>query len=283
MAWASVLKERVRLLLPPAVIVGLRRLRPSAPPVPSTFNWSGVYESFAQVPVVGTAYAGRVLAQKSAESTVACMKELERGTSAGGYIPAPRDGGLLTLLATEVVGRQAQVSILDFGGAAGIDYVFLRALTRSSPISVDYTVIDHPAMCEFGRDIHAGDPAIHFSEVAGDGSRPDIIYASASLAYVEKWRSQLSGLMELDAEYFVLANTFVGAFPTFASAQLNLHDTVAAMWFFSRAAVIQAFCEGGYRLLLEVSTGLDYDQSNLPADRRAGRARNLVFRKREGR
>jgi putative methyltransferase (TIGR04325 family) len=266
---------------PPIVANWLRAMR-VAPAAPRAFTWGGVYSGFGEVPVVGQAYDERRLAQDSAETTIRTMQAIARGERSGEPVPLPRDAGLLALLATVVSSRRTPVRILDFGGAAGIDYVHLRALTRASSFDVDYIVVDRSVICELGREIHKDDSSIRFETAAANVSEPDIIHASGVLQYLDDWRGELGELLSLGSDYFHLANIFLGDFQTFATAQLNLPGTVAAAWVFSRDEVIRVFAEHGYRLILEVRTGLDYDQTNFPPDRRTGRARNLMFRRDNG-
>lgn len=235
--------------------------------------WSGVYDSYAAVPRRGDGYEGSRLARDGVAATAAVIARLQSNLEE----PAPRDGGLLALLAATVQTDSQPTRIVDFGGGAGIDYVLLRALIRSRPFTLDYTVVERPIMCELARVLHRS-PEIRFvSALDAVREKPDVVYTSAALAYVEPWRDVLSQLMALRPTYIVLANTFCGSFPTYATAQQNVRPDILPCWFLSLDELVGLARAKGYGLVLELRTGLDYDQTNLPVERRPGRARNLVF------
>ena len=245
-------------------------------PKASAFTWEGVYQSFADSPSHGDPFREEY-AQESADMTRAAMQALAANPEAP---LSPRDGGLLALIVAEVAMRKGRVRVLDFGGAAGIDYLFVRALTRRNPVDLEYRVVEHGRVCEISRAIHGSDSSIQFETEIDPAARPDIVHASGSICYIDDWRALTSRLIALNPVYFLLGNIFVGDFPTFATAQMNVPGAVIPYWFFSREDILRLFDTAGYRMVIEVPTGREYDQSNLPEGRRPSRARNLLFQRR---
>jgi putative methyltransferase (TIGR04325 family) len=94
------------------------------------------------------------------------------------------------VLARAARGRP-RMSVLDWGGGMGHYALIARAVLPE--VTVDYTVMDLPALCAAGRAVL---PDVTFETEADAclGRRYDLVLASSSLQYVEDWRSLLRRL-----------------------------------------------------------------------------------------
>ena len=251
----------------------LRRLgtrigsRPASPP---PYFWSGVYPDFASVPLAGPGFGG----VDWVEQTAALTRSVRDGDTAA----APRDGGLMALAVTALARNGRPVRILDFGGGMGVDYFYLRHVLGNRSMVARYVVLEQQSLSAAGRSLFGGEPALEYADsVEGAGDVFDLVQLSASLQYVNNWRAVLRRLLDLHPVFLLLSNTFSGAFPTFATAQTNHPGSIIPCWFFNRSELESVCSAAGWELATDIETGPLYDQTNLPEDRRPGRARNLVF------
>src|SRR5262249_55588004 len=99
--------------------------------------------------------------------------------------------------------RRDTVSVLDWGGGAGLFYLLSRALLPPS-VAIEYHVKDLPGVCEYGRQAL---PDVQFYE---DESclqdSYDFVLASNSLQYAEDWHPLVSRLTGATRGYLLLTH-----------------------------------------------------------------------------
>jgi len=235
------------------------------PPSP----WRGIYSRFDSVPVAGMGFSGA----DWVEASVRAVEELAGGAAT----LAPRDGGLLACAVTSLQPRGTALRVLDFGGGAGIDFVHLTRVCPRLP-ALDYVVVEDAGICAAARRLHAAEPRLSFVDDLAAARGPfDIVHMSAALQYVDPWREVLTTLCAHAPQRLFISNSFVGDFSTFATGQVNHPGSTIPCWFFSRAEIVGHCRSLGYVNVVDVATGNHYDQARLPAGRRPGRARNLLF------
>ena len=145
----------------------------------SRVPFSGVYASFADVPGDDDV---------EADQAAAAVRGVARGPSRDEATDLPqlrRAHSLMPLVAAMLAGgaRKAPLNILDFGGAAGVDFANLLAAVDPS-IDVRYLVVDFPKVCAVGRDHWRDDKRISFSDTLPQAAQFDLVYSWSSIQYV---------------------------------------------------------------------------------------------------
>jgi putative methyltransferase (TIGR04325 family) len=265
-------RDVFRDLLPPIVLKLAHRLRqPAAAPAPA-FTWEGIYRDFRSVPTRGKGHGE--------SDYLEVTKRLAR--EALETLP-PAEYALFPLLATSWHQQHGQVRVLDVGGGAGLGYAHFR---RSAPActTVRWHVVEVPEVCRAGRELFpAGEVTFHEEVPPPDVLGPiDLVQAMSALHYIEDHRGMIGRLCSVGGAFIYILKEPVGDFPTFATAQHNLGDTVAPAWFFNRRELLDQFAAHGYDLLYHGLHDRVYDTSNFPPDRRWRQASHLLFAKRDG-
>lgn len=116
--------------------------------------YSGVYRSFEEVSGSTAAVEDKLAA---AGAIGVELPHLDPATQ----LPLLRNGHDLLPLVTAMINSDGPIKILDFGGAAGIDY---GNVIRALPKEIRYTIIDLPAVCTRGRQIWQDDARIRFCD-----------------------------------------------------------------------------------------------------------------------
>lgn len=174
--------------------------------------------------------------------------------------------------------RETGVSILDFGGGAGISFAWLRRQLPEAPIR--YHVVELPAAVEVGERLFAGDPDISFSGTPADAHAPDVVFVRSALQYVTDWRETARELFGLDPSYVILEKFSGVTCASYATEQLNVAGHSAPYWFISFDELFDVASASGYRRVLWRRLPRVYDQSNFPPELRMGQASTLIFAKR---
>ena len=143
--------------------------------------FSGVYGSFADVP--GTMKVAEGDQAAAAERGVARGPRLDEATK----LPLLRRARSLLPLVAALLAAKRQTNeplrILDFGGAAGIDFANLIAAIRETS-NIRYHVVDLPKVCAVGRAKWQDDPRISFCDMLPISAQFDLVYGWSSIQYV---------------------------------------------------------------------------------------------------
>jgi putative methyltransferase (TIGR04325 family) len=226
---------------------------------------------FRDVPARGPGYDGWVWLEgtrRSAERAIAVARE-GSPLALGGL----GDHALLPLLVASL--RRDAVSVLDFGGGMGIGWAAVRATVPD--IALRYWIVETEGTLDVGRTLFRPEDGVTFSSELPDSWRGDIVYSRSALMYVEDHSSVLRRLFAYGAPYVLLVETMAGAFPTYASAQLNLPGSVLAHWFFDLDELVSAARSAGYRLALRLPSSRAMRGQRVPPSHRLERASSLLF------
>ena len=169
------------------------------------------------------------------------------------------------------------VSILDWGGGAGLFSLLARALLPDE-VGIDYHCRDLPAICAYGRDAL---PAAGFHD---DDScldrRYDLVVASSSLQYSEHWRDVLGKLADAVESYLYLARVpVVLRTPSFVVLQRAYRygfETEFLGWVFNRDELVSAVSASGLGLVRELVFGERSDVRGAPEP---DETRGFLFRR----
>jgi putative methyltransferase (TIGR04325 family) len=276
----STARQLLHDFVPPVLARCWRRIRRRPEPTPpARHTWEGVYPHVREVPRVGGGYNEEDLVADTLHQTRQVI-EVERGDASLPLQNTP-EHSLLALLCAVVGWQRGSVSVLDFGGGAGVDYVYLRQALARGP-GVEYHVVELPALCARAPELYPDDRRIHFHAALPEGAGSfDVIHLSSSLQYVEDYAGLIARLCRYAPRFLLFTTLSAGDFPTFASAQKNLDGTVLPYWFLNLREVISLCETNGLALIFKGVMGREYDQANFPEPYRVGRTCNLLFARHE--
>jgi putative methyltransferase (TIGR04325 family) len=171
---AAVLKNLVRDFIPPMM---LRALRPrAAEPDPPQYGFFGDYASFAEAAAVATGYDVHSVAERTAASLASFVN--------GFSLPAIIDSRIQQMhsVFTIIAQKKGRLRVLDVGGAAGVYYFYLSAL--SPWLDLEWTVLELPSVAKACQTLQC--PIRYVDDTAQLASTYDVVFASGSLQYFER-------------------------------------------------------------------------------------------------
>ena len=147
-------------------------------------------------------------------------------------------------------------SVLDWGGGLGFHYLLARALLPPG-VELDYHCKEVSALCAYGREAL---PELTFHE---DESclerRYDLVLASSSLQYSERWAEALTGLAGATGRYLYLTRVpVVERVPSFVVLQRPQRHGLATeylSWVFNRNELLACVSATGLELVREFLCG----------------------------
>lgn len=266
-------RDVLRDLLPPLLVNFVARRRVSTQ---NHYIWNGVYKDFQQVPARGAGHATDARLEAMERSTRCALDKVqENGLRVGS------EYALSPLIVSYL--NNSESSILDIGGGTGLSYLHLRASIPNLK-TVHYEIVEVERIAKLGRKLFADDKAISFlSEMPGEESigKFDLVQFCGSLQYFDDYKAVIKRACEYRPRFIYLLKTPIGNFPTFATAQYNLPDAVAPVWFFNRQTLVQLFEDAGYELMYKGSHDRVYDTSNFDPAYQMKRYSHLLFARNE--
>jgi len=260
------IKKIIRLIVPPIIVELYRRLTP---------NWEGIYTNLREVPTEGEGLDGDIWAEIVERETREAAKEI----MTGGTTPALLSGydSLLPLLVSVVAHKNKKIRILDFGGGAGVDYLYLKAAVSRTD-DIEFHVVESDKNCQRGRLIHGNDLRITFHQSLPERiSAFDIVHMDSVLQYIEDYPLLLKTLCGYRPEYFLFVRLSAGNIPTYVAKQINVPGISCPYRFINIDDLIRVMNECGYALAFKSAGDREHKQGNFPAKYRVGRACNLLF------
>lgn len=261
----------MRKILRSSLVKGVARWANREP-----FIWDGIYESFAQVPVMGDGFASNVWLSETQRYTQAAAMALRNNR--GEIAESVAQYQALFSLLVAALSVERPVRIVDCGGGMGIGFASLMRLSHLKS-GVEYLVVDNEESCERGRQLFADFPEVRFSpELPRDSENIDVLVLSSVIQFVENYDELLKKLATLAPSFWFFTFVPAGNIPTFASAQLNVPGSVLPVWFFNVGELVAKIEALGYRLVFKSALDRVFDMNNFPATHQLTRHCNLLFR-----
>jgi putative methyltransferase (TIGR04325 family) len=167
---------------------------------------------------------------------------------------------ILPVLASQFTGP---LTVLDFGGGAGIGLANILKFARPDLSRLSYVLVETPAMC---RTVRRQIEAHSFGTVTGQIPHalpaPLIVNASSSIQYIADYQATLSSLARLAPEFFIISQTPLTGGPTCACQVLNTPHRKIASWVFNRGEFVDTLRSLGYRLTFSVDHDLPLTYGN---------------------
>ena len=237
--------------------------------------FSGVYASFNAIP-------GTMKAAESDQAATAA-RGIVRGPSLDEATKLPRLRRAHSLMplavATLATNRQATrpFRILDFGGAAGVDYANLISAVHPG-IDIRYYVVDFPAVCAVGRTKWQHDVRISFTDTLPPSAAFDLVYGWSSIHYVADPLQLLGQFAGYQPTAILLAGSPFTSGRAFVRAQVN-QSVPFPQWVLSLPEVEHCMRERGYDLVYRVAGEDDYNVDNYAPEYRVPNSASLLFLK----
>lgn len=270
------LKLVAKRWVPPILVDWYRSIKHGR--LPRRFYWEGIYRNFQDLPVKGMGYSADLLTQESLSYTRKTLEDSKILDS----LPADTTGErfFLPLLVAMMSHSYDQVSILDFGGGLGIDYIHMKKAVLAEKLDIQYHIVENPSVCKAGSLLFENDSHIHFYvSLPTDLMKVHIVYICSTLQYIADYTSLLKQLSQYEPEYFLFVKLSAGTIPTYATSQKNLGDNGIPYWFINLREIETIMLDNGYSLTYKTTLEREYDQSNFPEEYRLGRTCNLLFRR----
>jgi putative methyltransferase (TIGR04325 family) len=235
--------------------------------------FSGVYASFADVP--GTMKVAEEDQAAGAQRNVARDPRRDEATE----LPRLRRARSLLPLVVALLAAKRQTSepvrILDFGGAAGIDFANLIAAIHDTS-SVRYHVVDFPKVCAVGRARWQNDPRISFDDTMPVSAEFDLVYGWGSIHYVADPLQLLTQFTTYSPRAILIAGSPFTSGKAFVRAQVN-QSARFPQWVLSLGEVERRMSGCGYYLAYHVAGEDDYNVDNYPSTHRVANSASLLF------
>ncbi|MFZ0236427.1 MAG: methyltransferase domain-containing protein [Xanthobacteraceae bacterium] len=229
-------------------------------------RYAGVYKSFDAFP--NQSYPP--IDTETVRASLAAMKR----DDASGLMIFRHDHAMLPVVAAMLGGRDLRV--LDFGGAAGLDYVGLRAAVGGI---AHYCVVELPEICQVARDAWAartdGDHLVFREDMPPTSERFDIVYAWSAIHYVRQPLELLASFAAYQPRAILLVyHAITRELHGFVRGQRGEHY-VCPQHVLSLRDIERAL--PGYRLAFRGSGDFEMNVDNFPPGCRVGRCANLLF------
>lgn len=231
-------------------------------------TFRGIHSSFSEVP--GSIDVIKPELAKAAVDNLAAQR-LDPATA----LPLLDQHRELLAMAVALLTRTGEtLRILDFGGAAGVDF---RNLLNALPSAdVRYDIVDFPEVCEKAASHWSAEPRISFHTALPEGATVDLVYSWSAIQYVP----EPLGLLRRFAEYGPRAILIVGSPFTsgkaFVREQLN-RQRPFPQWVLSLPEVTDLLASCGYRLAFHAVHEHDYNVDGYAAEYRVPNSTSLLF------
>jgi putative methyltransferase (TIGR04325 family) len=235
--------------------------------------FSGVYASFAEVG--GEMKVAENDQAEAAKRGVAKGPPLDEATN----LPKLRRAHSLMPLVAALLASRPQANrplrVLDFGGAAGVDFINLIAAARLTT-DIRYHVVDLPKVCAVGRMKWQGDERIVFEDALPETGEFDLVYGWSSIQYMPDPLQLLQKFASYAPAAILLAGSPFTAGKAFVRAQVN-QSIPFPQWVLSLPAVERRMAESGYDLVYHVAGEEDYNVDNFQPEYRVPSSASLLF------
>lgn len=207
--------------------------------------WEGVYESFEEAGGDHDAFETDRWIEKQKETTKAHLENLKKGVGISKDYPLP-------LVVSILLAQKDKVSVLDFGGGMGAQYLDVLSKVLGSEENLAFVVVDGKKSIENRpKELDRFDNLSFYDDLGEVDQRFDIVHIGSTLQYIEDWEGLLRTLVErYDPEYFVFSDLLAGDIPTFVSHQKYYGKKIPHR-FFGLGDILDLFSHFGYQSLFK--------------------------------
>lgn len=231
-------------------------------------TFRGIYSSFAEVP-------GSIdlVKHELARSSVGNLRAV-RSDIGTGLLLLDQHHELLPMAVALLARKSQPLTILDFGGGAGVD--FRNLLSALPTAGVTYCVVDLPEVCERARPLWSGEPRILFQSALPEQATFDLVYSWGAIHYVPEPLSLLRRFTQYHPRAILIVGSPFTSGKAFVREQLN-RSKPFPQWVLSLPEVSDALGSCGYRLALHAVHEHDYNIDGYPKGYRVPNSTSLLF------
>lgn len=231
-------------------------------------TFSGIHASFAEVP-----NNIRAIEHELVDAALSNLK-FESLDKATGLSLLDQHRELLPMAVALLERPGRKLDILDFGGAAGVD--FRNMLNALPTADFSYCVVDLPGVCEAARAEWIGEPRISFQSSMPEEGRFDLVQSWSAIQYVPDPLSLLRQFASYRPRAILLIGSPFTAGKAFVREQLN-RSVPFPQWVLSLPEVKECLAACGYRLALQAAYVHDYNVDAYPLEYRVPNSTSLLF------
>lgn len=259
----SNLKQIVKLLLPPIVVKGLRRLRP---PNPQDYSFEYAPEAWSamQAPEAGqtNGWNAASVAETERVKWEAFCRNLEGPGPLGfahehpdmdvtRFVPFHNVHITYAYVIALTAHKKDSISVLDWGGALGHYYQIAKAVLPD--VEIDFHCKEVPKLAKVGKMLN---PEVHWYADESCLERSyDLVMINSSLQYSPDWKETLHRVASVATSYFFLTRLpVIENSPSFAARQ-RVYGTEMIHLQLNQAEVLRVAESAGLKLIREVVVG----------------------------
>ncbi len=177
--------------------------------------WEGVYDSFEKAGGDTNAFDSTQWIDKQIQRVEQLLSEIENETLASKDYPMP-------LMAAMLCPFKEKLSVLDFGGGMGLQYLELISSIPNAENKIIYHVVDGKASIKNRPESLNKFKNLHFHEDLDSlKSIVDILHIGSTLQYIDDWRGLLKVLVDkFNPKYAVFSDFMAGDVPSFVTHQV---------------------------------------------------------------
>jgi len=241
-----------------------------------TYIWEGIYSCFSEVNSSSNPYNkdNDTWAEMLLESLGAAVNCINSNRPIS-TINTDEKSLLPFLVSVISKGKSEPVSILDFGGGIGVDFLYVRQCLGNEKIG-KYYIVETENVCELGSEVFKKEPRVEFHSTVPE-TKVDIVFLDSSLQYIEDYRDLILKLARCRPDYFLFLRTPAGNVPTYVTAQMNVPGSVIPCRFINIQELVSFMETCGYHLEFYSFSDRPYDQANFPPEYRLGNYKTMLF------
>lgn len=248
--------------------------------------WEGVFSSFGEAGGDLDAFDTEVWINKQKEKILNLHAKVQSNTSL--VDAAISKDYPLPLVTALLLGVQEKISILDYGGGMGAQYLDILAKIPEALSRVTYTIVEGEATIQnVPLAIKASYPLKFYQKLDTLERGFDILHIGSTLQYIEDWKELLGQLIDrFKPHYLVFSDLLAGDISTFVSHQIFYGKKIPVR-FLNFPEIFAWVTEKGYQCLFKSFFQANIlGQENLPSDalpekNRLQKSRHCVFKKHE--
>lgn len=166
--------------------------------------WEGIYKSFSEAPKRGSGFSGSLWLERNLKK----IREINTYISPANMLPA---------LVAAVLSQNNKANVLDFGGGAGQDFIFIKnSLNPSLSKKLSYHIIENPKLAKAALKLFKKEDRITFHDsLPKNGLKFDIVHFGSSLHYIEDWKGLLKDIKKFDPTFMLFTDLTAGKIPTY--------------------------------------------------------------------
>ncbi|EKD71001.1 MAG: hypothetical protein ACD_46C00301G0009 [uncultured bacterium] len=245
--------------------------------------WVGVYERFEEVNGDQAIFEDKIWIKNQKEKILAKYNNLNKNNFMSEAAIA--NDYSLPLVVAMLLTSQPKVSVLDFGGGMGYEYLDVIAKVPMASQDLMYCVIDNQVtLSHLPSEITAMKNLSFCTNLNTVNSTFDIVHVGSVLQYIDDWQNILHQLALISkAKFFVFCDLLAGNIPSFVTQQ-NYYGKKTPLRFLNNQEFAKYMQTLGYHILYKTSYNPRqalgyYPNTGLPETHRITKHENWIFLK----